>query len=49
MIYRPSRVFFPLSNDPKIKKTDHLRPHDTIHPPFWVLAGITGANGSSWN
>ncbi len=25
------------------------RPHDTIHPPFWGLAGITGANGSSWN
>ncbi len=25
------------------------RPHDTIHPPFWGLAGITEANGSSWN
>ncbi len=25
------------------------RPHYTIHPPFWGLAGITGANGSSWN
>ncbi len=25
------------------------RPHDTIHHPFWGLAGITGANGSSWN
>ncbi len=24
------------------------RPHDTIHPPFWGLAGLTGANGSSW-
>ncbi len=23
------------------------RPHDIIHPPFWRLAGITGANGSS--
>ncbi len=28
-----------------------MRPHDIIHPPpsFWGLAGITGANGSSWN
>ncbi len=25
------------------------RPHDTIHTQFWGLAGITGANGSSWN
>ncbi len=28
---------------------DILRLHDTIHPPFWGLAGITGANGGSWN
>ncbi len=27
----------------------HSRPHDTIHTPFWGLAGITGVNGSSWN
>ncbi len=26
-----------------------VQPHDIIHPPFWRLAGITGANGSSWN
>ncbi len=28
---------------------NQIRPHDTIHPPFWRLAGTTEANRSSWN
>ncbi len=30
---------------PNLLKLFFREAHDTIHPPFWGLAGITGANG----
>ncbi len=34
---------------PTTQYTYYKGPHDTILPPFWRLAGITGANEISWN